>query len=350
MKKIPAIISKNLDALFVVGGAVRDMILGKEPEELDLITTTPLGKISFKTFTESHNNKTVGTYIKGTKYDISWYDSLESDLKRRDFTINSMAVPVNSEGEIDLSKVIDLCGGISDLQNRILRSFRPLENMRSDPVRIVRGLRFTSEYGLTIEKETLEAMKDVCPSIKSISKDRIFAPLNGFVSGKYFSKAIEIAKEIGMERCINMPEQNFDLASKVDPVCRWPAIFFMTDKLEDFSLSVFPPKNFSRKISRICDFGKNFIDGKYDWAVKISNEEAFCLINILKLYGQDPSSIQRRMTLQLNIKPEDLLKIGFKGKQVSAIMIEIWKAILEDKISNDKYHLTDLALKLKDHV
>ncbi|MGC8545124.1 hypothetical protein [Athalassotoga sp.] len=328
MKKIPQIIAQNLDDLFVVGGAVRDTILGTEPKEYDLITTTAFEKIKFKTFKESKTGETVGTFIKGVKYDISRYESLDYDLKRRDFTINSMAFPVQKNGEILISHVVDPTNGIEDLKNKILRSFNPYENIKSDPVRILRGLRFISNYDLDVEEKTLTAMKTFMPLVQRISKERLFMPLDGFVKGKYFSKASQIAKALNLEAYLGIPSVNFEIADKVDHQCRWQAIFARTKSADTFKEKAFPPSKIIKSIMRMNDFVDQIENQRYDWTIKIKDEEAECLCQILSILKIDSGIVRKRMSTKLEVTPEMLKKRNIEGKEIAKKMIEMWKDIL----------------------
>ncbi len=332
MKKIPQIIAQNLDDLFVVGGAVRDIISGITPKEYDLITTTAFEKIKFKTFEESKRGETVGTFIKGIKYDISHYECLDCDLKRRDFTINSMAFPVQKDGEILTSQIVDPTGGVEDLKNEILKSFNPYENIKSDPVRILRGLRFISDYNLDVEEKTLDAMKEFMPLIQNVSKERLFMPLDGFVRGKYFSKASEIAKKLNLEEYLGIPIVNFDIVDKLDPQCRWQAIFTKTKSINVFKEKVSTPSKVIKSILRMNDFVNQIESQKYDWTIKIKEEETECLCEILEIFKMDPTIVRKRMRTKPNITPAMLKEQQIEGKEIAKKMIEMWKNILgEDR-------------------
>lgn len=329
MKKIPQIIAKNLDALFVVGGAVRDMIMGIEPVEYDLVTTTPIKEIEFRTFKASKNGETVGTFIKGTKYDISHYEYLDHDLKRRDFTINSLAIPIDKDGNFSMLEIVDICDGLDDIKDKILRSYFPFENMKSDPVRIIRGLKFISQYGLDIDANTLEAMKDNMHFINDIASERIFRPLDGFLTGQYFSKAAEIGRELKIDEYLGIPFMNFDSISVLDPKCRWPAIFMQTNSIDIFEQKVSPPSKIVRSILRINDFLNQIKNHRYDWTIKIKSEEAECLSEIMIAVGINPSMVKNRMTMIPEITPFELKAMGINGKEISQKMIDMWKKMLE---------------------
>lgn len=328
MKKIPQIIAKNLDDLFVVGGAVRDTILGMEPKEYDLITTTAFEKIEFKTFKESKTGETVGAFIKGVKYDISRYESLDYDLKRRDFTINAMAFPVQKNGEILISHVVDPTNGIEDLKNNILRSFDPYENIKSDPVRILRGLRFISSYNLDVEEKTFAAMKEFMPLIQNVSKERLFTPLDGFVKGRYFSKASQMAKALNLEEYLGIPAVNFEIVDKVDHQCRWQAIFTKTKSVDTFKEKVFPPSKIIKSIMRMNDFVDQIENQRYDWTIKIKAEEIECLCQILAIFKIDSGIVRKRISTKPDFTPEMLKGQHIEGKEIAKKMVEMWKEIL----------------------
>ncbi len=331
MKKIPQIIAQSLDDLFVVGGAVRDIILGRMPKEYDLITTTGLGEIKFKTFKESKNGETIGAFIKGVKYDISHYESLDHDLKRRDFTINSMALPVQKDGEILISHIVDPSNGMKDLKDKILRSFDPYENMKSDPVRILRGLRFISNYDLEVEEKTFDAMKMFMSLVQKVSKERLFLPLDAFVKGKYFSKASKVAKDLNLEEYLGIPTLNFDIAAKLDPQCRWQAIFAKIKSVDVFKEKVSPPSKVVKSILRINDFIDQIENQRYDWTIKIKDEEGVCLCQILEVFGINSDIVRRRMDTKLHVTPEMIEKWGVNGEKIAKQMIELWIDILNDK-------------------
>lgn len=170
----------------IVGGAVRDILLGKEPHDIDLVTNAtpqeiiplfPNDKVDL--VGESFNVVIInGTEIASYRTD-SYTDSyelagtnqastLEEDLSRRDLTINSLALcPISGN-------IIDLFDGRTDLNNRTIRFVgNPIDRIKEDPCRILRACRFAAKIGGEFEEETLNALRNKSILIKSIAPERI---------------------------------------------------------------------------------------------------------------------------------------------------------------------------------
>lgn len=173
---------------YAVGGCVRDMVLGREPEDWDITTSaTPLEvkKIFRRTVDTGILHGTVTVLIDKDHYEVTTYrldgeyednrhpkqvsftSSLFEDLKRRDFTINAMAYN-EKEGFVDL-----FCG-MEDIQKGLIRCVgSPEERFDEDALRILRAVRFSAQLGFTIEAETLKAIEERCENLKNISAERI---------------------------------------------------------------------------------------------------------------------------------------------------------------------------------
>jgi tRNA nucleotidyltransferase/poly(A) polymerase len=343
---IPRALARSLDDLYVVGGAVRNLLLGEEPAEYDLITTSSLKDIPLKTFAPSNNGKTVGVYYKGMKYDITRYEILEEDLKRRDFTINSMAVPVEKDGTLKMERIVDPCNGKEDLKRRILRTFKA-QNLFQDPVRVIRGLRFVSEENFDLDHATFSTMQDAIKGISQTARERIFPPLEKFVMGKYFSKASEFAKNMNVEEYLSFPIANLDKAKRVDPSCRWSVIFYQSPMLDEFIERVFPPRRVIHQIKRITSLALEIKDGKFGWTVKIKHDEIRCLVELLNVFDISSKFVKKYEKTMLNISPAELQTMGITGKDIPRVMEKIWEMVLKSEIPNERETLWKLAKKLK---
>ncbi len=173
---------------YAVGGCVRDMVLGREPEDWDITTSaTPLEvkKIFRRTVDTGILHGTVTVLMDKDHYEVTTYrldgeyednrhpkqvsftSSLVEDLKRRDFTINAMAYN-EKEG------FVDLFGGMEDIKRGLIRCVgSPEERFDEDALRILRAVRFSAQLGFTIEEETLKAISKRCINLNNISAERI---------------------------------------------------------------------------------------------------------------------------------------------------------------------------------
>lgn len=177
---------------FVVGGCVRDSILGKNPNDFDVTTNAkPLKvkeifeKVGCKVIDTGLQHGTVTIVIEKENFEVTTYriegeyldnrrpsevfftNELKEDLKRRDFTINALAYN-NKFG------TIDYFSGKEDLQNKIIRAIGEKEKrFEEDGLRMLRAVRFEAQLGFEIEKETLEAIKVNSILLKNISAERI---------------------------------------------------------------------------------------------------------------------------------------------------------------------------------
>lgn len=179
---------------YLVGGCVRDHLLGIAPHDFDLCTSaTPdklrelfadyplvlsgekhgtVGVVFDKEVLEITTFRTEGTYADGRHPDwVEFVASLKEDLSRRDFTVNAIAYNPK-EG------YIDPFGGMEDLQDGILRTVgHPEQRFTEDALRILRGVRFAVRFGFTVEESTLQAMFRLKETMDHLAAERIFAEL-----------------------------------------------------------------------------------------------------------------------------------------------------------------------------
>ncbi len=204
---------------YVVGGCVRDSILGRKPEDWDITTSAKPEQVKqlFRRTIDTgiqHGTITVmlekegfevTTYRIDGKYEdsrhpkeVTFTPNLEEDLKRRDFTINAMAYN-EKEG------LIDIFGGMEDIRQKTIRCVgEAQERFREDALRIMRAVRFSAQLGYTIEENTKKAITQLSPNLQNISAERIQVELVKLLVSPH-PDYIRIAYETGVTRVI-LPE------------------------------------------------------------------------------------------------------------------------------------------------
>lgn len=201
-------LKKGGHSAYVVGGCVRDHLLGLTPHDYDLCTSAKPEQIC--TLFEGHSlvragekHGTIGVVIGGNVYEITTYrteggysdsrhpdqvcfvSSIKEDLARRDFTVNAIAY---SPG----GGYVDPFGGQQDLKNKVLRAVGdPQTRFREDALRILRGVRFAVRFRLEPEENTMLAMLHCVPLTDNLARERVFAELCGLLP---FAKAQDLVR------------------------------------------------------------------------------------------------------------------------------------------------------------
>ncbi len=182
-----------LPNLYMVGGAVRDILLGLTPEDLDFATSAPPEEImrlakahgleaiptgiahGTVTLLIDHHPYEVTTFRQdvetfGRRARVAWGQSIEEDLARRDFTIGAIAMDVGG-------RVIDPYGGQQDIEAGVLRAVgEASQRFREDYLRVIRAGRFAARYGFEIEPKTMEAAREAAPEVLShVAIERVTA-------------------------------------------------------------------------------------------------------------------------------------------------------------------------------
>lgn len=211
-RKILETLAEHGHEAYIVGGCVRDMLLGRVPGDWD-ITTSALPdevKRAFRrTVDTGIEHGTVTVLIGGDSFEVTTYrldgdyedhrhpkaveftPSLEEDLKRRDFTINAMAYS-------EKDGLIDMFGGRQDLDDGVIRCVGdPKERFDEDALRMLRGIRFAGQLLFSIEKNTLGAIRELAPTLRYVSAERIRTELTKLLISEG-SDRLKLAYEEGL--------------------------------------------------------------------------------------------------------------------------------------------------------
>jgi tRNA nucleotidyltransferase/poly(A) polymerase len=215
IQQIQQVFKKNGFKLYVVGGAVRDALLGKNPKDYDLATdavpdkveemmanaglrTLPTGKAFgvINVFTDQGEYE-IATFREdlsgGRRPDAVSFTNIEGDVKRRDLTINALFY------DIDTKEIVDLVGGVNDLKNGVVRTVgSPEDRFGEDRLRILRAIRFAGRFGSQLDPETDAALKKDA-SLKGISGERIRDEfLKGIASAKSVKNFLKMIDGYGL--------------------------------------------------------------------------------------------------------------------------------------------------------
>lgn len=221
IKEIARILNAKGFQCFLVGGSVRDSIMGFIPKEYDIATnakpedvqkifkyTVPTGikhgtilVILDDMHVEITTFRSDGNYSDGRHPDkVEYTASIEDDLPRRDLTINAMAYNV-----LD-GNLIDMFDGVKDIENKIIRSVgNPYERFSEDGLRIMRAIRFATRLNFDIEKETFDAICHSTEMLTSIAYERIREEFNGILVSDNPFRGLELLRKTGILNLI-MPE------------------------------------------------------------------------------------------------------------------------------------------------
>lgn len=208
--KIANKIKENGGNLYLVGGAVRDKLLGKEVHDEDYCVTGITSEDFEKLFPEAYlRGKFFGVYdldgkefamarkerksgIGHKEFDIEIENSItiEEDLERRDITINSIAE------EVLTGKLIDPFNGIEDIKNKIIKSTS--NSFKEDPLRVYRVARFAAIFDFEVDENTIEMMKMLKNELNTLSKERVFTEFKKALASNKPSKFFNILRKAGV--------------------------------------------------------------------------------------------------------------------------------------------------------
>ena len=205
-KPILKTLQSNQHQAYFVGGSVRDYLMHKTIHDIDITTSaTPeeVEAIFEKTIPIGREHGTINVVYNGEHYEVTTfraegdYDDhrrpnevffvreLYEDVKRRDFTMNAIAMDADFH-------IHDYFNGQQDIKNRIIRTVgNAQERFNEDALRIIRGLRFQSQLGFSLENETFYGMQSHINDIEHLSIERIVVELKKLTSGKYVANSFE---------------------------------------------------------------------------------------------------------------------------------------------------------------
>jgi poly(A) polymerase len=224
-RALGAAFAKAGHELHLVGGPVRDALMGRPSDDLDFATDARpeqvleiVGPLAVATWTTGIEFGTVGAQVKGLRCEITTYradrydrasrnpevvygDSLADDLRRRDFTMNAMAVSATGDRTFT-----DPYGGLADLARGVLRTPDvPEESFADDPLRMLRAARFVATLGVTLAPDVEAALRALAPELGRITAERVQMELTKLLLGNAPRRGLEVMVDAGLADVV-LPE------------------------------------------------------------------------------------------------------------------------------------------------
>lgn len=373
---------------YVVGGAVRDFLMGKTPHDYDLTSDALPSQISdvFKDFYQEHSGEKHGTIrvivdhkpIEITTFrcdegytdyrrpdNVEFVKDVYIDSKRRDFSINAFYY---SEGHI-----YDFHEGLEDLNNKVIKTIgNPFARFHEDALRILRAIRFSAKLGYEIESKTKTALLDCKEELNLIAKERILTELKEISSTSNFFRDIKeyfpIFKLIipCLDKIGNSIDDiyNFDTKSYGDYIASLSALFSLREINNDFMPWKLFIKMDNESINAIktliklkdINFNNSFDDDYINGLILLSKpvdinvfkNYLINLYNLKRFKNDDIDSILNRVDIlsegntpyslkDLEIDGNDLLKLGIeKNQYFKEILIEVLLRCNQGDLNNNR--------------
>ena len=338
LKELSNLYAKNGFQIYLVGGAVRDGILDIETKDFDFTTNASsedsikmLNKNKYKTTEIGRAFGTIETTVEDYSIHITTYredkynkDSrkpeiktsgeLETDLSRRDFTVNAIAYDINN------NEIIDPYGGLKDLSEGLIRTPDTADiSFSDDPLRMLRACRFVSTHGFTPNNEIFKAISKNAERIEIVSTERIRDEFTKLLTGKDPSLGLKAFVESGLSELI-MPELN-ELKIEVDPKHHHKDVYEHTMVV----LDRVSPTLVSRMSALLHDIGKPKTKGIENGKVHFRHHEvvgAKMSKKILKRLKYDNETIKKVSLLVENHLRPHTFKMGWTDSAVRRYIID----------------------------
>lgn len=401
-KEIIETLESNGYQAYLVGGCVRDSILGVEAFDYDITTDAAPSEIKkiFKRTIDTgiaHGTVSVLFYDEGKPLtyevttfridgeykdgrhpeDVIFVNDLKDDLLRRDFTANAMAYN-------EITGLIDLFGGLHDLDKKIIRAVGdPIERFTEDALRLMRAVRFSAKLGFSIEEDTKNAIIKLASNLSKVSKERVNVELTKTLTSNNPTN-VKLYFDFGLSKYI---AKGFDKieSGKIDPNLSihlaYACFFYNTDtnnavrilKELKFDNSNINKISLLLKGRRIYKNIKKYYDNKNiekfeleikDLIFNLKYDLVYDFITLLLINESDVKFIKKILSTiydyqrtftpiflsDLNITGNDLLQIGFKGEEIGISLNALLKIVHKNKEYNDKDKLISLAKKAYDRI
>ena len=359
---------------FLVGGAVRDLIMGRVPGDYDFATDIEYARL--KEIFADYSPKEVGAHfgiliikVNGKSYEIAKFrkekgiynsrypkeikfiNSIDEDLARRDFTINALAYN-------EKTGVIDLYRGKKDIKYRTIKFVgNPKLRIEEDALRIMRAFRFISKLGFSLDKKTADAIYEKRRFLSKISKERIFDELSKILLGPYVKKALYEMKNLGIFELI-IPEFKYTYKFKLGDFKNKNNLFYHIVNTVDFCKRDLITRlsalfhDLGKINTRIIDAkGNSFYYGHEKESALIAEEKLRQLKASKDIIFSVKNIILNHMIVEQNLPVKELKKLIMElGKENLSRLFNLMSANVNSKTDLDKEKEMILIDRLKDRI
>ncbi len=347
-------IEDNGFVAYIVGGYVRDKLLNRESKDVDIITNaTPkdlshifdnillfeeYGAVKLKL-----NNNLIDittfrielSYKNGKPDEIVYTNSLEEDIKRRDFTINTICI--NSDG-----KIVDIIDGINDLNNKLIKTVRNASvEFNEDPSRLIRALRFMSTLDFKLDQDIIDFIVKNKELFKLINSSKKKEELDKLFSTKKVTKFMNFIKDYGLEEYIGIRVNEYKETSYV--IGAWSQI-----ETSDINFTKLELEQIS-SVRKLLNKKKITKKDIYKNGIYISLVAADIMEIDSNIINEVYTNLPIKSISEINISSEeilDILKIE-PGKRVGVTLKILENLILEGKLNNTNEDIRKKLIELR---
>ena len=359
---------------FLVGGAVRDLIMGRLPGDYDFATDIEYArlkeifadyspkevgshfgiliiKVNEKSYEIAKFRKEKGVYNSRYPKEIKFINNIDEDLARRDFTINALAYN-------EKTGVIDLYKGKKDIKYRTIRFVgNPKLRIEEDALRIMRAFRFISKLGFSLDKKTADAIYEKRRFLSKISKERIFDELSKILLGPYVKKALYEMKNLGVFELI-IPEFKYTYKFKLGDFKNKNNLFYHIVNTVDFCKRDLITRlsalfhDLGKINTRIIDAkGNSFYYGHEKESALIAEEKLRQLKASKDIIFSVKNIILNHMKVEQDLSVKELKKLIMElGKENLSRLFNLMSANMNLKTDSGKEKEKILIDKLKDRI
>ena len=375
----------------VVGGPVRDFLLGKTPSDFDLTTDALPEQIKaafsdLRTVDTGIKHGTVALILDGEQYEITTYridgeytdsrhpDSvtftpdITEDLRRRDFTMNAIAYNPRVG-------ITDPFGGREDVARGVIRAVgEPRLRFTEDALRILRGVRFRATLGFSVEEATADAMRELSPRLSMVSAERIYTEWKKLLAGDSAYAAItEFSDviEVFLPELSGLSMPSAERFGEVSPMARMLSLF-LSSGLDTPSAAL---DSAMRRLRTDTDSRRLGVSAlslleKYPDLTSVSAqrllaesspEAARLAIAAATVVGrataEDALRVERAVDAgvpylisHLKISGDSLTALGYSGRRIGEVLRRLLDAVIDGELENDEKALVEAAVEMQGRI